>query len=180
MSIRKYLTDYQTVTTIDENGREKRSVVYHGPFFETSLDPEAIGDLRKKSLLLLASTAALHIGIGFLDNPGMYLIFVALPYVLAFFPLIYLASGVLRLPKEIRKYRRDEIGYSFNQVKSASRFLLAFLAAGILGEVIFLIFISTRQQLITEILFLVLEVAALLAIILVIKIHNQAVIRPCE
>lgn len=180
MSIRKYLSDYQTVTTVDENGREKRSVVYQGPYFETSLDAEALTSLRKKTFLLFTLTAALHITIGFLNNAGMYLIFVALPYVLAFFPLVYLAAGALRLPKENRKFRRDEVGYSFNQIKSASRFLVAFLAAGILGEGVFLVFISTRQQIISELLFLALEIAALLAAIVIIKLHNQVDIRTVE
>ncbi len=176
MSLRKYLSDYQTVTTIDENGREKRTVVYRGPLFESSLDQEALTVFRKRSLLLVGLVSVIQIFVGFLDNPGMYTFYISLPYVLSFFPLVYLAAGVLRLPKETRKYRRDEIGYSFNQIKSSSWFLMALLSVGVLGEIAFLIFSFSSKILITEVSFLGLEIISLAFCFGLVRLHKQVTI----
>lgn len=179
MSLRKYLSDYQTVTTIDDNGREKRSVVYHGPLFEVSLDQEGLTKLRQQSFLLLGLIAVFHIAGGFIDNPGMYQFFISLPYVIAFFPLVYLAAGTLRLPREIRKYRRDEIGHSFNQIKSACRFLLVFQGIGILGEIVLLILQMGNALPGTELIFITLEIASFLFVFLLTRLHNKLIIRMC-
>jgi len=71
-------------------------------------------------VLLLVGILGLHVSAGFIGNPGMYRFFVALPYVFVFLPLYFFTAGILRLPKEKRPFRRDEVDLSFERMKKAS------------------------------------------------------------
>ena len=171
--MKRYAGDYETVTTTDEKGDEKEIVVYRGAYFEFALDEEGIAHFRRNSFLLLAVILVLHTSGGFVNNRGMFQFYVALPYVLAFFPLLYMAMGILRLPKEKRKFRRDEIGLSFNRMKTSSILLLIFIGTGILGEIVFLLFVSTGSQRALEFLYLGLEVATAAAVYILIHLQRQ-------
>jgi hypothetical protein len=103
----------------------------------------------------------------------MYQFYVALPYVIAFFPLTYMALGVLRLPKEQRKYRRDEIGLSFERMKTASMVLLVFTGVSFLGEIAFLLFVSTAHSILFELIYLSLEALAIATVVYFISIQRK-------
>jgi hypothetical protein len=171
MVMKRY--DYETVVTIDENGEEKKVAVYHGAYFEFALDEEGITHFRRDCFVLLAAIIVLHTSAGFVNNRGMFQFYVALPYVLAFFPLLYMAASVLRLPKEKRKFRRDEIGLSFDRMKTSSIFLVIFLGIGLLGEIAFLLFLSAGNQIALEYLYLALEAFAATAVLLFIRFQRR-------
>lgn len=180
MVMKRFADDYETVVTIDEEGNEKKSAVYCGDYYELALDEEEILKFRKRSLLLLVVITALQIGAGFINNPGMYQFYIALPYVIAYFPLIYMAAGILRLPKEKRKYRRDELGLSFDRIKTTSRAILIFLIIIVLGEIIFILFLSADSQNLLEYLYLALEIIAAAAVYFLIRLQKQIRILPCN
>jgi len=177
--MKKYAGDYETVVTKDDKGYEKQIAVYHGDYFELALDKEGIVHFRKYCVLLLAAIVVMHISGGFVGNRGMYQFYIALPYVIAFFPLLYLAAGILRLPKEKRKYRREEIGLSFDRMKTASIILMIFLGIGVLGEITFLLFVSVGDQSVLEFLYLSLEALAAAAVYFLISLQRQIHIQTC-
>jgi hypothetical protein len=177
MPPKKYADDYETIVTQDENGREKTEVVYRGEFYETSLDGKGLIRFKNICLMLLGIIVALQIGAGFINNPGMYMFYVAIPYTLAFFPLIYTAEGTFRLPREKRPYRRDEIGLSFKRIKIAGSILLGFLAAGLLGEIIFTLIFAQGSHL-DEYAYLALELAAVTASLFLQYFARQVHIQP--
>ena len=179
MAMKRYADDYETVVTEDEKGHEKRIAVYHGDYFELALDEQGFVRFRRNCFLLLAVMIVLHISGGFVGNRGMYQFYVALPYVFAFFPLLYMAAGVLRLPKEKRKYRREEIGLSFDRMKTASIILMIFLGIGVLGEITFLLFVSVGDQSVLEFLYLSLEALAAAAVYFLISLQRQIHIQTC-
>ncbi len=119
MPPRKYANDYETIITQDENGREKTEVVYRGEYFEASLDEIGLIRFKNICLILLGCILAVQIGGGFINNPGMYQFYVAIPYTLAFFPMIYTSEAIIRLPRQKRPYRRDEVELSFHRIRSA-------------------------------------------------------------
>ena len=174
-----YSDDYETVVEMDEEGREKQVVVYRGDYFEIELDEEGISRFRRNCLLLLAAIVVLHISGGFVVNQGMFQFYVALPYVSAFFPLIYMAAGVLRLPKEKRKYRRDEIGLSFDRMKTTSIILLIFLGIGVLGEIAFILIVSGAARSAPEYLYLALEALAAAAVYFLILLQRRIHVQVC-
>jgi len=177
--MKKYAGDYETVVTKDDKGYEKQIAVYHGDYFELALDKEGIVHFRKYCVLLLAAIVVMHISGGFVGNRGMYQFYIALPYVIAFYPLLYLAAGILRLPKEKRKYRREEIGLSFDRMKTASIILMIFLGIGVLGEITFLLFVSVGDQSVLEFLYLSLEALAAAAVYFLISLQRQIHIQTC-
>jgi len=178
--MKRYADDYETVITTDDKGEEKKIVEYHGAYFEFALDEKGIAHFRRNSFLVLAAILGLHISGGFVDNRGMYQLYVALPYVLAFFPLLYMAAGILRLPKEKRMFRRDEIGLSFGRMKTSSIILLIFLGIGLLGEIAFLLFLSDGNQRMLEYLYLALEVFATAAVYFLIRMQRQIRVLTCS
>lgn len=173
MSLKKFLQDYETVITTDDKGRDKRKLVYRGDYFETNLDTPGHKRFKLIVIVLTLIIIGLHIGAGFIGNPGMYMFFVALPYVAAFFPLIYLAAGAMRLPREKRRFQRDEINLSFDRMRVSVITLLVFLVIGILGEGIFLVFVAEEISAGKEALFLVLEILAAAITISLILIERK-------
>ncbi|MGV8026310.1 MAG: hypothetical protein AB2L18_07130 [Anaerolineaceae bacterium] len=176
--MKRYADDYETVVTKDEEGHEKKIAVYRGDYFEVALDEEGIVHFRRNCFLLFAGIVFLQICGGFVGNRGMYQFYIAIPYVLAFFPLFYMAAGVLRLPKEKRKYRRDEIGLSFDRMKIASIVLMTFLGIGVLGEITFILFVSVRDKGVLESIYLALEALAATAVYLLISLQKQIRVQP--
>ncbi len=154
MVFKSYADDYETESTVDETGRERRKAVYRGKYFEVNLDQAGIAAFKKASLILFASIAVFHVAGGFIANQGMYQFYIALPYVMAFFPLLYMAAGIFRLPTEKRPYRRDEVGLSFERAKNASLLALVMLAAGVVGEVFFILLTAGKSELLGEFLYL--------------------------
>jgi amino acid transporter len=179
-TMKRYADDYETLVTKDEKGHEKKIAVYRGNYFEFALDVEGIVHFRRYCVLLLAAIVVLHISGGFVGNQGMYQFYVALPYVIAFFPLLFMTAGVLRLPKKKRKYRREEIGLSFDRMKTASIILMISLGIGVLGEITFLLFGSVGGQGVLEYLYLTLEALAAAAVYLLISLQRQIHVQVCS
>ena len=176
--MRKYSEDYETVTTVDDNGKEKTSVEYRGPYFEININEEDLQSFKRNTLFLLVVITALQVFNGFLNNPGMYRFYVALPYVFAYLPIFYMALSILRLPGEKRRYRRDEIGQSFGRLKTWSYVLLVLLGITALGEVIYLLFFSDGKMINLEMLYLALTAAAVAASFVIIRMQTQIQVLP--
>ena len=140
--MKKFTDDYEIVVQEDEKGREKRTAVYVGEYYEINIDGEALRIFRRNSLILLAVVIIGQIGAGFIANQGMYAFFVSLPYIFTFLPLYFLVDGGARLPKEKHDFRRDETELIFKRMKTASRFLFPLLGVTILADVVYLIWFA--------------------------------------
>ena len=178
MATKRYADDYETVITTDENGNEKKTAVYRGEYFEIALDEGGLARFKRKCLLMLAAVIVLHISGGFVNNRGMNQFYVGLAYVTAFFPLLYLALAILRLPQEKHNYRRDEIGLSFDRMKTSSYVLLILLGMGVLGEIAFLLLFPTGDQTLLEFLYLALAILTAAAVYILITFQRQIRILP--
>ncbi len=178
--MRKFSEDYEIIVNQNENGKEKKTVRYKGKYYEVLLDEVGIIRFRKNSLLLLAAIIVLHITSGFLENQGMYQFYVALPYVLAFFAIIYLSAGLLRLPKEKRNYQRDEIEFSYYRIKTASIFLAILLGIEVIGEIAFLLFANPAQSYEMDFSFLLIEILIFIGSLLLFSLQKQVQIKPLE
>ncbi len=171
--MKKYSEDYDLVETIDDKGRVKRKAVYSGNYYEITVDEESLVKFKKSSLLLLAGILLSHISVGFINNQGMNQFYVIFPYVIVFFPLMYLISGILSLPWEKRNYIRSEIGLSFDRMKSSSMALITFLGLGIFGELVFLIFGAKADDYLLEFLHLFLDIFTTAAVYYIIHLQKQ-------
>ena len=140
--MKRYADDYEIVITEDENGREKKTAVYRGSYYDISVDQQHLLKFRRNCLFLIAAIIVLHTAGGFVANPGMYQFYVVLPYVFGFLPIYYMVVGGLRLPKTTRKFRRDEIGLSFDRIRKANLFSLIFSGLVVIGEIVFMIWFA--------------------------------------
>lgn len=172
MAKQKYSDDYELISSVDENGREKRETVYRGGYFEISLNENDLRRFRRFCAVLLVAIAFLHIIGGFVDNRGMYQFYVSMPYVLGFLFIFNLGQGIFHLPKEIRQYRRDEIGRSFDQIRIASKLLVIILVIGLLGEIAYIVFFSSQEIIMQEFQYLAVEALAIAAAYLLIRIQQ--------
>lgn len=159
--MKKYVDDYETKDSKDEEGQPVKEVVYKGDYFELSVDRAHLKQFKRNALLLLILIIVLHVGGGFIANQGMYTFYVSLPYVFVFLGLYFTALGILRLPEKSQNLRRDEIGLSFDRMRTSSKFLLALLVAAVVGEIIFMIGFASGE-LGREVLFLIFEILAAL------------------
>jgi hypothetical protein len=173
MAKKRYSEDYEIIYTIDEKGKEKQSTVYRGDYYEVALDNEGLVKFKWNSFLVLAIIIVLHIIAGFINNPGLNHFYVIFPYIFAIFPIWYLGDSIFRLPNEKRKFRRKEIGLSFDRIKASSNILLFLLAIGIISELIFLIFASGGEFFGLEFLYLALELIISGAVYYQIILHRQ-------
>jgi len=156
--MRRFTKDFELVTTVDENGREKRSAEYKGEYFSFEVDRVDYKRFRTLALALTLVMICLQIGAGFVANRGMYQIYIAVPYVLCFFPLVYLSAGVLRLPRETAHLRRDQAELTIRRMKRSGAALLVFNSLVILSELVYLIFLNKDSEPGSELLFLMLAV----------------------
>lgn len=146
------------MTSVDEKGREKKAVAYKGSYFDFEIAEEDYQGFRKLAWALIVAMIALQIGAGFVANRGMYQIYIAVPYVLCFFPLVYLSAGVLRLPRETAHLRRDQAELTIRRMKRSGAALLVFNSLVILSELVYLIFLNKDSEPGSELLFLMLAV----------------------
>lgn len=170
MGMKKYVNDYKTVLSVNEKGEQIRTFEYQGDYFNL---PFSVAQMQKYKLIFLLTLAGIviaHITGGVLNNPGMRQFYVAIPYALTFLPIFNLLRSGIRLPVEERKYRREEIGVTYERFTNHSLTLMITLGACLAGEVIFLLFFSEGSLQNNEFYFLAAELAALA---LSLMIHNR-------
>lgn len=178
--MKRFKDDYEVVAFQDERGREKHKLEYRGKYFEISIDEIELLKFRRYSIFLLLPIIIAHVTAGFLNNQGMDQFYIVLPYAISFFPLFYLAWGVLRLPREKRKYQRSETELSFGHMKTSSRALLILFGIGMIGEIMFLLFFSVQERSVLEYLYLLLEAVAAIAVYALIKIQSPILVQVSE
>jgi hypothetical protein len=177
MVMRKYSNDYEVVETTDEKGKKRKEVVYRGDYYEISLEEEDIKKFKKESFLLLIPIGVFHLIGGFMNTQGMYQFYISFPYIFGFLPIFYLAFGVFRLPKEKRKYQREEVGSSFERIKKSSKILLILLGFGIVGEIAYLLFIADEGPLMLDYIYLVLEMLVGYSVYMMRRRQNNIIVQ---
>lgn len=180
MASKKYIKDYELVETEDEQGRIKKSVIYHGDYFTLAQDESQIKRNKLLFIVLALAIVILQVAAGFVGNPGMYKFYAAVPYTSAFLPLIFMIMATFRLPSEKRPYRKEEIGLSFERIKTTSILFLVFMGIGWLGSLIFLLVTRGEGGLTKEILYLVLTGISLALAWIIYKKVNKIEISTSE
>ncbi len=178
MSLKKYADDYEIIEALDEKGNQKTITVYRGPYFELRPDQADVAKFKRHSLLLLIGVTFLHLSAGFVNNSGMYQFYIALPYVIAFFPILYITRGIFRLPKQVHDLHRDTVELSFGRMKISSYALTTILGIELLGEFGFILFLINKGQGLPDYLFLLLEIFALVGIFAMIKMQKSIHVQP--
>ena len=159
--MKKYIKDYKTILSVNEKGEQIRTYEYQGDYFKLPYSSAQMQKVKINFLLVLSGIVLAHIAGGIMNNPGTRQFYVAIPYVLTFLPIFNLLRSGIRLPVEERKYRREEIGVTYERFNNHSLILLIFLGICLAGEVIFLLFFSEGSPAASEYYFLAAELVAL-------------------
>jgi len=178
MGMKKYVSDYKTILSVNEKGEQIRTYEYQGDYFKLPFNAAQMQKFKILFLLALTGITLAHVAGGFMNNPGMRQFYVATPYILVFLPIFNLLRSGIRLPVEERKYRREEIGVTYERFNNHSVILLITLGFCLAGEVVFLLFFSGGSPAISEYNFLAAELAALaLGLIIFLKIKKVVITR---
>lgn len=175
MGMKKYINDYKTILTVNEKGEQKKAYEYQGEYFILPFNSSQMRKYKTLFLLLLAGITAATIAGGIVNNNGMRQFYVAIPYVLTFLPIFNLFRSGIRLPVEDRKYRREEIGVTYERFSNHSLMIVIILGVCLAGELIYMLFFSNASHIPKEIYFFAAELAAL-ALSLVIHFNIKKVI----
>lgn len=162
MASKKYIKDYDLVEFEDEQGRIKQTVIYKGDYFTLNLEERQIKQSKRVFIILAFAVMLVHIAAGFVANPGTYKFYVALPYTIAFLPIFFLIMAAFRLPGEKRRYRKEEIGLSFDRIRKTSFLYLILTAVGLLGMLAYMFFFRGDDPLSPELVFFALLVISAL------------------
>lgn len=94
--MKKYYKDYRLIPKKSSNGRVTQVTEYIGKYYICQLDEKSLRKFKFYffALVLCSDTAA--ISIGFLNNPGSRVIYVALPYVSLFLPMFFSLLGTFK------------------------------------------------------------------------------------
>jgi hypothetical protein len=176
--MRRYADDYEIAYEEDKKGREKKVAVYKGQYFEVNVEETHLVRFKRISVLLMLIVVLLHIGSGFVNHRETLFRYLELPYAIAFLPLYFLVVGVLRVPREKRQYRRDEVGLSFDRMKKASISLLIILLVGVLTNIVFL-FLLAKEAIWQEYLYLALQALAALVTFIIIRLQKPIEVSVC-
>ena len=161
MASKKYVKDYDIVETEDSKGRIRKSAVYRGNYFHVDLEENQLKQFKVQLLVLFFLALAMHVVAGVLNNiEALRVMYIAVPYAASFIPMLFLGEAIFRLPKEKRPFQNEEIGRSFRQVINMSRLTIIFELIGLLGGLIYQIFVAKGQNLGVEALYYGLILAA--------------------
>jgi hypothetical protein len=115
----------------------------------------------------------LHISSGFTANPGMYQIYVALPFAIAFLPITFLGFGIVGLPRDLRKIQRDVMERSFKRIKINSIVLLIIFILLLLGELLYMIVHPALPHFKNEFVFLLPELLAGVSVFVIYLLNRK-------
>lgn len=93
--MKKYYKDYKLVPKELPNGKVKHVTEYVGKYYICQLDERKLRVFKLYYIALVLCSGAIAIGIGFIDNPGSRVLYVALPYVSLFLPIVFSLSGTI-------------------------------------------------------------------------------------
>ena len=177
--MRKYADDYEIVYEEGKKGKEKQVAVYKGQYYQVNVKEAHLVNFRRISVLVIFTVLLLHIGSGFVNHRETLFRFLELPYAIAFLPLYFLVVGVLRLPREKRKLRRDEVDLSFGRMKKSSYSFLIILLVGLLGNIVFLVLLA-KEAVWQEYLYFALQALAALGTFIIIRFQKPIEVLVCE
>ncbi len=131
MGFKKYVNDYRNEYIIKPNGKPGMLAVYKGKYFKFVADEGSLKKARITFGILSVFATALTIIPFFYKSVGADTLYVALPHVIALFPLLHLLMGVwsfwFRKPPLIREYN-DKIKTRITVSSVASMLILGAVA----------------------------------------------------
>ena len=93
--MKKYYKDYKMVSKTLPNGKTKQVAEYVRRYYICQLSTADFKRFKFYYFTLTLCSGATAMGVGFLNNPGSRIAYVALPYVSIFLPIVFMVMGTI-------------------------------------------------------------------------------------
>ncbi|MGI5971136.1 MAG: hypothetical protein ACOX7P_05355 [Oscillospiraceae bacterium] len=133
-----YWDGWKMKTVLNEKGRKKRIFVYEGEYYSFNLAPRSLMLLKAIYLILTAALFTVFILSSIVGAPSGEAFYSGGPAMLTIIPFIYLFMGVFSLIPVKEKMTYRSYYASMKRIKYSTRFAIAFLAASVIGQIVFL------------------------------------------
>ena len=136
MGLKKYVNDYRNEYIIKPNGKPGMIAIYKGKYFRFVADEASIKKAKVRFSILSVTALILTVIPLIYKSVGADTLYVALPHVIAFFPLVHLLMGVwsfiYRKPPFIREFN-DKIK---TRTTASSAISMSILGATAIAEAV--------------------------------------------
>ncbi|MDD6175426.1 MAG: hypothetical protein PUC59_06670 [Firmicutes bacterium] len=134
-----YTKNYEVRRISLPNGSVREEVIYKGDYYCPQWTPRQKRAVKTGGALLTACSVALFVLVGLLNTAGSRQYYVLLPFLATSFPIAFNIFAIFRLLASSDRMTIDVFHNSFLRLRRSSVTAFLVAAAGIIGDVIFLI-----------------------------------------
>ncbi|HPU62667.1 MAG TPA: hypothetical protein PK304_00780 [Mobilitalea sp.] len=137
--MKKYYKDYRLVSKEQPDGKVKQVAEYIGKYYICQLDENKLNKFKLHFFALVLCSGATAIGVGFINNPGSRIIYVALPYVGLFLPIVFSFMATVRFIKEGKTLEQAAYDKSKKRMYTSTVWQIILSSMAFVGDVIFIV-----------------------------------------
>ncbi|CRZ35141.1 hypothetical protein DFR55_1048 [Herbinix hemicellulosilytica] len=137
--MKKYHKDYRLVKKEQPDGTLKQETEYIGKYYICQLDESKLKKIKLYFFALVLCSDATAIGIGFINNPGSRVLYVALPYVGLFLPIVFCFMGTVRFIREGNILEQAAYDKTKKRIFSSTVWQIILSSMTFVGDVILII-----------------------------------------
>lgn len=151
--MKKYSKYYKLVTSNTPDGKTKQTAEYIGKYYICQLDEIKLKKVKLYFFALVLCSGATAIGAGFLNNPGSKVIYIALPYVSLFLPIVFAFLGTIKFMTAGN--RLDQATYDKSKIRifRSTIWQTVLSSMTIVGDIIFIFSRKSKDTIKNEFIF---------------------------
>lgn len=171
-TMKKYYKDYKLVPKELPNGKIKYVTEYIGKYYICQLDERKLRVFKLLYFALVLCSGAAAIGIGFIDNPGSRVLYVALPYVSLFLPIVFSLLGTIGFMTAGNKL--EQAAYDRTKIRLYRSTVWQIILSGMafIGDMIFIISEKDKDLFLKEAAFAASMLLVLILNIIFVKLQK--------
>jgi len=151
--MKEYYKDYKLIPKKLPNGKVKKVAVYVGKYYICELDEIKLRKFKLYFFTLVLCSGATAIGLGFINNPGSRIMYVALPYVSLFLPLVFGFLGTIRFMTSGNILEQAAYDKSKKRIYRSTVWQIILSGLAFVGDIIFIIIEKDKEILRKEAVF---------------------------
>lgn len=162
--MKKYHKDYKTEKVQSSDGKEDEKILYEGDYYTFSIDAKEKKRVFISFLLADSLYILFFILSGLLNNDGSRSIFIVVPYVFLFLPIVYLTMGTFSFLNIKEKMERVTYDKALGRMDRSSIGILCISLYLCIADGIFIVLNRTQIALGRENAFLCINIIMLVCI----------------
>lgn len=151
--MKKYYKDYKLVLKTLPNGKVKEVAEYVGRYYICRLNKTEIKRHKLYYIALALCSSATVIGLGFINNPGSRIAYVALPYVSLFLPMVYMIMGTIGFIYSGEKLEQATYDKTKVRIYRSTIWQMALSSLSAIGNIVFTLLKGSSDSLLKNWIF---------------------------